>query len=63
LALLCCRTKQVLAVDKQKYTMRVQGGITYTDFLKEATKAGMSVVVSGGRHGFRGLLTLVGFRD
>jgi hypothetical protein len=44
----------VLAADKQKYTMRVQGGITYTDFLKEATKAGMSVVVSGGRHGFRG---------
>eukprot|EP00775_Hariotina_reticulata_P005676 gene5676-5914_t len=39
------KMNKVLAADKQKYTMRVQAGITYTEFLKEATKAGMSVVV------------------
>jgi hypothetical protein len=39
---------QVLAADKQKHTMRVGTGMRYTEFLKEAQKAGMSVKVSKG---------------
>jgi FAD/FMN-containing dehydrogenase len=36
---------QVLSVDKQKSTMRVQAGMRYTEFLREAQKAGVSVQV------------------
>lgn len=36
---------QVIAVDKTKNTMRVGAGMRYTEFLKEAQKAGMSVQV------------------
>lgn len=36
---------QVLSADKQKNTMRVGAGMRYTEFLKEAEKAGMSVQV------------------
>lgn len=39
---------QVLAADKQKYTMRVGAGMRYTELFKEAEKAGMSVKVSNG---------------
>jgi FAD/FMN-containing dehydrogenase len=36
---------QVLAADKAKSTIRVGAGMRYTEFLKEAQKAGMSVQV------------------
>lgn len=42
---MCCAA-QVLAADKAKYTLRVGAGMRYTEFLKEAEKAGMSVQAS-----------------
>lgn len=36
---------QVLAIDRHKYTMRVGAGMRYTEFLKAAEEAGMSVQV------------------
>lgn len=41
-------TPQVLAKDTKKFTMRVGAGMRYTEFLKEAQKAGMSVQVGRG---------------
>lgn len=44
----CCASffhVQVLATDKAKYTMRVGAGMRYTEFLKAAEAAGMSVQV------------------
>jgi len=39
---------QVIAADKDKLTMRAGAGMRYTEFLKEAEKAGMSVQVCPG---------------
>eukprot|EP00878_Enallax_costatus_P001016 GHUV01001150.1.p1 GENE.GHUV01001150.1~~GHUV01001150.1.p1 ORF type:complete len:631 (+),score=62.78 GHUV01001150.1:321-2213(+) len=39
------KLNKVLAVDKQKYTMRIGAGMKYTEFLKAATQAGMSVQI------------------
>lgn len=39
------KMNKVLAKDYKTWTMRVGAGMRYTEFLKEATKAGMSVVV------------------
>jgi hypothetical protein len=41
----CIVAVQVLAVDKQKFTMRVGAGVRVTELLPAATKAGMSVQV------------------
>jgi hypothetical protein len=41
----CVAAVQVLAVDKQKFTMRVGAGMRVTELLPAATKAGMSVQV------------------
>lgn len=41
----CCVCLQVLEADKAKSTIRVGAGMRYTEFLKEAQKAGMSVQV------------------
>lgn len=39
------KLSKVLAIDPKAYTMRVGGGMRYTEFLKEAEKAGMSVQI------------------
>lgn len=43
-----CYGLQVIAADKTKLTMRAGAGMRYTEFLKEAEKAGMSVQVRSG---------------
>eukprot|EP00878_Enallax_costatus_P000622 GHUV01000724.1.p1 GENE.GHUV01000724.1~~GHUV01000724.1.p1 ORF type:complete len:626 (+),score=75.62 GHUV01000724.1:267-2144(+) len=56
--LLQTKLNRVLAVNKKKYTMRVQAGMTYTELLKAATRAGMSVQI--GTPTAYGGLTLAG---
>jgi hypothetical protein len=50
---------QVLAADKAKSTIRVGAGMRYTEFLKEAQKAGMSVQVRLTRAGIDGSVTVL----
>lgn len=52
---------QVLAADKAKSTIRVGAGMRYTEFLKEAQKAGMSVQVRLTRAGIDGPVTVLLF--
>ncbi|WIA38074.1 hypothetical protein OEZ86_001443 [Tetradesmus obliquus] len=58
IAILQSKLNKVLAVDKQKYTMRVGAGMRVTELLPAATKAGMSMQI-GSLPAYAGL-TLAG---
>eukprot|EP00879_Flechtneria_rotunda_P022398 GHRR01023635.1.p1 GENE.GHRR01023635.1~~GHRR01023635.1.p1 ORF type:complete len:178 (-),score=21.11 GHRR01023635.1:283-816(-) len=60
--LLQSKLNKVLAKDYSKWTMRVQSGIRYTEFLQAAEQAGMSVQVGSLRQLSCGSGALEGFR-
>lgn len=57
--LLQTKLNKVLDKDYRKWTMRVQPGIRYTELLKEAQKAGMSIQVGRVKAALLGLIPVV----